>query len=44
MKELYTTPVVEMEMFEAVDVIRTSGEQETTNANYNEPIVGPRDN
>lgn len=24
MKELYTTPVVEMEMIEAVDVIRTS--------------------
>ena len=43
MKELYTTPVVEMEMFEAVDVIRTSGEQETT-ANPNDPIVGPRDN
>lgn len=42
MKELYTTPVVEMEMFEAVDVIRTSGQQGTT-ADPNQPIVGPRD-
>lgn len=28
MKELYTSPVVDVELFEAVDVIRTSGEQD----------------
>lgn len=28
MKELYTSPVVDVELFEAVDVIRTSGSQQ----------------